>query len=78
MKKLINYLGNIPHDKLLHFAVCAVLSAVLHLIFPVWVVVSVMAILSVGKEIYDQISGEGTPEWKDLIADAIGIIIGVL
>ena len=78
MKKLLNYLNNIPHDKLLHFAICAVLSAILNLFFPVWIVVSLVAILSVGKEAYDQISSEGTPEWKDLIADAIGIIIGIL
>ena len=78
MKKLLNYLNNIPHDKLLHFAVCAVLSAVLNLIFPVWIVVSLVAILSFAKEAYDQISGKGTPEWKDLVADAIGTIIGIL
>lgn len=75
---LLNYLNGISHDKLLHFAVCTVLSAILHLIFPAWVVVSIMVILSCAKEVYDQISGEGTPEWKDLIADAIGIIIGIL
>lgn len=42
--------------------------------------VSVGLVLSIGiaKEIYDGLSGKGTPSFKDIIADAAGIAVGVL
>ena len=40
--------------------------------------ISLSAIAGIGKEIYDGLSKTGNPSWKDLIADGIGIILGVL
>ena len=34
--------------------------------------------IGVGKEIYDKVSGKGCSEWGDLLADVVGILIGVL
>ena len=31
-----------------------------------------------GKEVYDQLSGKGTPERADLIWGAIGVLVGVV
>ena len=30
------------------------------------------------KEIYDLISQKGTPEWRDLVCDLIGIVLGLI
>jgi len=38
---------------------------------------SVLAI-GLAKEIYDQASGRGTPSWKDLLADVVGIGVAVI
>lgn len=37
-------------------------------------------VLSIGiaKEIYDKVSGKGCAEWSDLLADFVGVIIGIL
>lgn len=34
--------------------------------------------LGLAKEIYDKASGRGTPSWKDLLADVVGIGVAVL
>ena len=34
--------------------------------------------VGLAKEIYDQASGRGTPSWKDLLADVIGIGVAVI
>ena len=40
--------------------------------------VSFTSLVGIGKEIYDGVSKKGTASWKDLLADGLGIIIGVL
>jgi len=40
--------------------------------------ISFSAVAGIGKEIYDGVSKKGTPSWKDLIADGVGILLGVL
>ena len=69
----------ITYDKLLHFAVCAILSTFLRVLGIEWhyTLLIVMSI-GVGKEIYDKVSKKGTPEWKDILADFIGALVGVL
>jgi uncharacterized protein YfiM (DUF2279 family) len=34
--------------------------------------------LGLAKEIYDQASGRGTPSWKDVLADVVGIGVAVM
>lgn len=52
---------------------------VLNLILPLWVAVLVAALVGVGKEVvWDKLMKKGTFDKKDLIADAVGIIIGCL
>jgi len=34
--------------------------------------------IGIAKEIYDQTSGRGTPSWKDLLADVVGVGVAVI
>ena len=40
--------------------------------------VSVSLSIGIGKEIYDGVSGKGTPSFKDIVADAAGVAVGIL
>ena len=65
-------------DKYKHVVVSAIIAVVLNLFLPWWAAGLVALAIGVGKEVYDKVSGKGHAEWKDLIADCIGILIGVL
>ena len=65
-------------DKYKHIVVSAVIATALSLFFPWWVAAAVTLAIGIGKEVYDQVSGKGCAEWGDLLADVVGIIIGVL
>lgn len=65
-------------DKYKHIVVSAIITVVLNLILPWWVAGLVTLAIGVGKEVYDKVSGKGCAEWKDLLADVIGILIGIL
>jgi Na+-translocating ferredoxin:NAD+ oxidoreductase RnfD subunit len=65
-------------DKLKHIVVSAIIAVALNLILPWWVAGLITLAIGVGKEVYDKVSGNGHPEWKDLLADLLGILIGVL
>lgn len=75
MKRLENLLAE---DKLKHIVVSAIMTVVLSLFFPWWVAAGMTFALGVGKEVYDMVSGKGCAEWEDLLADVVGILIGVL
>ena len=74
--KVFNYFG---YDGLKHIIASNVMVIVLNLILPLWVAVLVAALAGVGKEVvWDKLMKKGTFDKKDLIADAVGIIIGCL
>lgn len=68
----------LSEDKLRHIVVSAIIAVALNLILPWWVAGILTLCIGVGKEVYDKVSGKGHPEWKDLLADLVGILIGVL
>ncbi len=68
----------LTEDKLKHIVVSAIIAVALNLILPWWVAAILTLAIGVGKEVYDKVTGKGHPEWKDLVADLVGIIIGVL
>ena len=76
MKSLLKSL--LAEDKLKHIVVSAIIAVALNLFLPWWVAGLITLAIGVGKEVYDKVSGKGHPEWKDLVADLVGIIIGVL
>lgn len=65
-------------DKYKHVVVSAALSAVLALVLPWWAAALVTLAIGVAKEVYDKVSGRGCAEWGDLVADLVGIVIGVM
>lgn len=71
--------GSLGSDGLLHALCCAALTALCGLALPpLWAGVAVGA-LGVAKEAcWDWLLGKGTPEWKDLLGDAVGIAVGLL
>ena len=65
-------------DGLLHVLACKLAVDACELFMPLWAAVAVAAAAGLGKEAYDKLTGKGTPDKKDLVADAVGIIIGIL
>lgn len=76
MKSLLESL--LREDKLKHIVVSAIIAVLLNLILPWWVAGLLTLAIGVGKEVYDKVTGKGHAEWKDLVADLVGILIGVL
>lgn len=76
ISKIFNNLPlNIAKDKFLHFLVGTILSLLLIPIFNLPGLI-VVAIVAGGKEIYDLVSGKGTPEFMDFVWTIIpGLII---
>lgn len=68
----------ISNDKLKHALVSAVIATLLSLFLPWWGAALITLAVGIGKEIYDKVSGKGCAEWLDLLADIVGILIGVL
>lgn len=64
-------------DKLKHIVVSAIIAVALNLFLPWWVTGLITLAIGVGKEVYDKVSGKGHPEWKDLAADLVGIVVGL-
>jgi hypothetical protein len=75
MKRLLKSL--LREDKLKHVVVSAIMAVVLNLILPWWVAGLLTLAIGVGKEVYDKLSGKGHAEWEDLVADVVGIGVGL-
>lgn len=73
--RLINIIGL---DGLLHFSCCAIIAVICKLSFSVLAAVVVSLTIGILKEAYDKWTGRGTAEWKDIICDIAGTLIGVL
>lgn len=71
--------GRLGFDGLLHLLVCKLLMDVCTAFVPIAVAVILTAVAALGKEfLYDKAEGKGSFEKKDLIADAVGIILGFI
>ena len=76
---------NIGFVGLMHFAVCAILTALIKAMAEpllaekgALLAVIVVAMISICKEFYDVRTGKGSAEFKDVACDLVGIMIGVL
>lgn len=67
----------LTEDKLKHIVVSAIMAVALNLFIPWWVAGLITLAIGVGQEVYDKVSGNGHPEWKDLVADVVGIGVGL-
>ena len=75
MGRLLKYFGQ---DGLTHILVSLVLCAVLGAFLPLWAAVLVTLAMGVAKElVWDLWLGKGTAEWRDMVSDAVGVLLGV-
>lgn len=77
-RRLSSMTSLLHEDKLKHIVVSAIICVALNLFLPWWVAAGITFAIGVGKEVYDMVSSKGCSEWKDLVADLIGIMIGIL
>lgn len=82
MRRICEYIGKAIScagaDGMLHLAVSALLMVALGWMRPLWIAVLLVLTTGIGKECYDYISGKGTAEFKDIICDCFGILLGLL
>lgn len=78
MKRLNSFFSWIGNDGMKHIILSAILTVVAKWLLPVWVAVALVLLIGIIKEVYDKISDKGFSEWKDIICDIIGILIGIL
>lgn len=86
IKKLITDLASIPVDKWMHAVVSMLIAVFLYKLFaltgmPLMMTLIVSSILTAGigvaKEVWDK-KNNGSPEIRDIVADIIGVALGIL
>lgn len=76
MGRLMKYFGQ---DGLTHILVSLVLCAVLGVFLPLWAAAIITLAVGFIKElVWDLWLEKGTAEWRDIVTDAVGILLGVL
>ncbi len=76
MGRLLKFFGQ---DGLAHILASLVLCAVLGAFLPLWAAVLITLAIGIAKElVWDKWLKKGTAEWKDIIADAVGIALGAV
>ena len=75
LEKLFTLMGT---DGMQHFILSATLTALLAIVLPWWMAAAGTLAVGLGKEAYDRITGRGVAEWKDVMCNLAGIIVGVL
>lgn len=68
----------IPYDKALHILVGVCLFAVFHFFFGWQIGIIAAVVVGALKEVYDRVSGRGTPDIRDFFATVAGGILGFL
>lgn len=63
-------------DKICHGAICFIISLVGTLFFNWWIGLILAVLAGILKEVYDAKWGTGW-DWYDVIADGIGLILGL-
>lgn len=76
MKSIVESLFR--EDKLKHIVVSAIIMVALSIVLPKLVAAAITFSIGICKEVYDKVSKKGSAEWKDILADSVGIIIGIL
>ena len=75
LNKLFSWMGN---DGMMHVILSALICVVLNIVLP-WELAGMITLaIGIGKELYDKYSGQGCAEYKDLICDLFGILLGIL
>lgn len=76
---LNSLIEKIRKDDLLHIICNILLMKVFNLFIPLWLTIVIVVTIDLLKEfVWDKKLNRGTFEWRDLISDAIGIIIALI
>lgn len=75
LNKLFSWMGS---DGMMHVILSAVITIVLGWMFPLYFTIPIALGLGIAKEVYDGGTGKGRAEWKDIVCDVIGVLIGIL
>lgn len=78
MGKIADWLGGMGKDKYMHAVLSALLCGVLKHCAGLPLAVCITVAVGIGKEVYDRVSGRGTADYRDIMADIAGTMIGVL
>ena len=62
-------------DKYKHIVLSAIIAVALNLFLPWWVAGIGTLAIGVGKELYDMKQNGNHWCWKDILADAVGVVI---
>lgn len=77
--KHINHLFSLMGtDGMKHFILTATLTALLALVLPAWMAALITTAVGTGKEIHDRISGRGAAQWKDVLCNLLGTLVGMI
>lgn len=74
IKKTMQWMKS--NDKFAHFICNFLIVVILGIIFSPVIGLAAALVASFSKEIYDEFTGSGW-DWKDVLADAIGIMAGL-
>lgn len=77
MKKINELFEMIGFDGCKHIILSSVIVVVVNLFLPTWAAALIALAIGIGKEYYDY-RKKGFVEKKDLMCDAIGVLIGIL
>ena len=76
--KYLNCLFDLAgYDGLKHLVLSMLITKVLLLFLPIYLAILITLVISISKEVYDKISGKGCADWKDVICNLLGILIGI-
>lgn len=76
--KYLNCLFDLAgYDGLKHLVLSMLITKVLQLFLPLYIAALITLVVSLSKEVYDKISGKGCADWKDVICNLLGILIGI-
>lgn len=73
-----NAIMKIQQDKKKHFVAGVAITAIVSLFFGYIIGVIVAVIAAAGKELYDKVTGTGTPEVLDFVATIAGAAAAVI
>jgi len=59
--------NSIPKDKLLHSFYGSWIYILSTLVLPTTFALALVVVIAIGKEVYDKVSGKGTPELLDIV-----------
>lgn len=65
-------------DKQQHIIISFYMTLILMLFIPMWLAITLTFLVGVSKEVYDKVSGKGSPELLDIVANTIGITLAVI